>query len=218
MIVRAQVSSLAAVTDVAQGASLPRAVALAVARWAIPAATVMCALIRPSSVGCWAASLPNPFPSTSDGRSLAGWVVSCSRSRTVLLYSKLVSRRTSARPGRTAGCRHAAETPTPAVPVLAPADPPPPVTPPAAPPPLVEPDPAVAPDPPPEPLPMGAPIPPIFPEQPTSSAIASGRAVRNRSGSEILEEVLSGGLLIVVPPRPGGPMPRGTGRRRQWRA
>src|SRR4051812_26374873 len=69
-----------------------------------------------------AASLLKPFPLTSAGKRSPGWVVSPSRSRMVLLYSKRVSRRIGAAPGegflQLAGGSMLIEPPVPVLPPL----------------------------------------------------------------------------------------------------
>src|SRR5688572_5537459 len=59
----------------------------------------MYSLARPGGTHCSSASLPNPLLELSAGNPNAGFVVSLITSRTVLLYSGIVRRRSGARPG-----------------------------------------------------------------------------------------------------------------------
>src|SRR6185503_14604024 len=75
-----------------------RASGVAVARSAIPSATLAYCSARRLDTEMVLATLPKPLPSSSGGSRLAGCVVSPKRSRTVLLYSKRVRRRIGERP------------------------------------------------------------------------------------------------------------------------
>ena len=139
-IARAQALSVAAVTVLAQLFSLARAAVLAVAVAATVCATVWYCSMRKGDGACSSASFPNRFcaESTWGGKAFPGLLVSLSRSRTVLLYSYVVSRRIGARPGEIALQSTGALPPlpvplAPAVPVPSPAVPEPFAVPPPVP-------------------------------------------------------------------------------------
>src|SRR5687767_5269196 len=111
---RAQEASVVAVTAAAHGASLLQSAGVVVTRRAIPSAIAPYCSASRLDTDSASASLPKPLPISSPGRAFAGWVASPSRSRTVLLYSNGVSRRTGARPGRTIPSWHLF---TPGVPI-----------------------------------------------------------------------------------------------------
>jgi hypothetical protein len=97
MMVR--VHALSSLGWAAQASSLARASALSVARVAMPSATAAyCSASSPDTDSA-SASLPKPLPSWSAGKDEAGPVSSPNRSRTLLSYSKRVSRRSGARSG-----------------------------------------------------------------------------------------------------------------------
>src|SRR6266545_163180 len=103
MIVRAHDSSLAVVTALAHEFSRPSAVAFKVARAASSSAAARYPLASRLETDWLSASLPKPLPRVSLGNQSLGGVVSRSRSRTVLLNSNVVSRRSGARPGAAVG-------------------------------------------------------------------------------------------------------------------
>ncbi len=124
MTVLAHASS--GVAPPAHASSLASAAGVAVARAAMSAATVLYLLASSLETDSSSASLPNTLPVraiVSLGKPEPGSVVSPSRSRATLLYSKRVRRRTSALPGCTPW--HCGEVETTPVPPGPPGPPPP---------------------------------------------------------------------------------------------
>jgi len=95
MVLAQAVSEALSVTCVAHGARVPMRSEAVAAAATFSAALTYCS-ISAGTTFCALASLPKPLPDSSLGKALAGEVMSASKSRTVLLYSKRVRRRMGA--------------------------------------------------------------------------------------------------------------------------
>ncbi len=164
-----------------------------------------------------AASLPKPLPDSSAGSVLAGEVVSPSRSRTVLLYSKRVSRRSGAGPGLMGRFWQAAGMVGPWLPGAEPGAMPGPIVPGRPEPPVPMPGPMPGPG-------GGRELPPpgssATPEQPRMKLHASATAGANRlamcpHGVRVKLRCLRSLGLASLHPRVDGSGARRRGRRRQ---